>query len=179
MPANKKSAVVRLTGKAAAPDGFFTYRRAATCLDQPMFAVPRLPEPRPYEKIEKLSDVAALGERKLITLGIHAAAPIRGLRLEVGDLKGPGAAVLGEALREIEFTYTPTKDFKFNGTSLEGWVIDGNPERDLERPGTADYLIAWRIPATAVPGKYAGTMTVTGGVNSSPSVLSFDSRCWR
>jgi hypothetical protein len=148
--------------KAAAPDGFFTYRRAATCLDQPMFAVPRLPAPRPCEKIDKLSDAAALGERKLITLGIHTAAPIKGLRLDVTDLKGPGTAVLGEAARDIEFTYTPMKDFKFNGTSLEGWVIDGNPERELDRPGYADYLIAWRIPANAVPGKYTGTITVKG-----------------
>jgi hypothetical protein len=148
--------------KKTAPDGFFTYHRAATCLDQPLFAVPRLPPPRAYEKIERLADVAALGERKLITLGVSTAAPIKGLRLDVSDLKGPGGAVLGEAAREIEFTYTPTKDFKFNGTSLEGWVIDGNPDRDLDRPGYADYLLAWRIPANAAPGKYAGTIAVKG-----------------
>ncbi len=145
-----------------APAGFFAYRRAATCLDQPLFAVPRLPAPRPYEKIEKLGDAAALGERKMITLGIHTDAPIQGLRLDVSDLKGPNGAVLGEAGREIEFTYTPAKDFKFTGTSLEGWVIDGNVERNLDRPGTADYLVAWRIPANAVPGKYSGTITVKG-----------------
>jgi hypothetical protein len=148
--------------KKTAPDGFFVYRRAATCLNEPLFRVPALPPPRPYERIQAIRDVAALGERKTLTLGVHTTAPIRGLSLDVGDLKGPGGAVLGEASREIEFSYTPSVDFKFNGTSLEGWVIDGNPPRDLDRPGYADYLIGYRIAANAVPGTYAGIVNVRG-----------------
>jgi len=148
--------------KQLAPDGLFVYRRAATCLNEPLFAVPPLPPPRPYERIAAIRDVAALGERKTVTLGVSTAAPIRGLSLEVGDLKGPGGAVLGEAAREIEFTYTPTVDFKFNGTSLEGWVIDGNAPRDLDRPGFADFLIGYRIGEQAVPGKYVGTVKLRG-----------------
>jgi hypothetical protein len=146
--------------KKLAPDGVFLYRRAATCLDQPLFAIPHLPAPRPYEKIERIADAAAPGERKTITLGVCTSAPLEGLCLEVSDLKGPGGAALGEAAREIEFTYTPTTGFKFNGTSLEGWVIDGNKPRHLDRPGFADYLIAYRIPAAAAAGKYSGTITV-------------------
>src|SRR5262245_11406321 len=138
-------------GRKLAPDGFFLYRRAATCLDQPLFAIPHLPPPRPYEKIDRIADTAALGERKTLTLGLHTPAPLKGVIVEVGDLKGPNGAVLGEAGREIEFTYTPTVDFKFNGTSLEGWVIDGNAPRNLDRPGFADYLIAYRIAPNAVP----------------------------
>src|SRR6185503_5351619 len=98
--------------------------------------------------------------RKTLTLGLHTAAPLKSVSLDVGDLKGPNGAVLGEAGREIEFTYTPTVDFKFNGTSLEGWVIDGNAPRDLDRPGYADWLIAYRIAPNAVPGKYQGTIRV-------------------
>jgi hypothetical protein len=151
----------RLLQKAA-PDGFFLYRRAATCLNEPLFAVPPLPPPRPYERIRALRDAAALGERKVVTLGVSSAAPIRGLCLEVSDLKGPGGAVLGEDVRDIEFSYTPTVGFKFNGTSLEGWVIDGNAPRDVDRPGYADFLIGYRIAAGAAPGVYSGTVKVRG-----------------
>jgi hypothetical protein len=147
-------------GRELAPDGLFLYRRAATCLDEPLFAIPHLPPPRPYEKIERIVDAAALGERKTLTLGLHTPAPLKGVFLEVSDLKGPGGAVLGEAGREIEFTYTPTVGFKFNGTSLEGWVIDGNAPRTLDRPGFADWLIAYRIAPNAIPGKYQGTIRV-------------------
>jgi hypothetical protein len=148
--------------KKAAPDGFFLYRRAATCLNEPLFAVPPLPAPRPCERIQALRDAAALGERKTLTLGVSSAAPIQGLCLDVSDLKGPGGAVLGEALRDIEFTYTPTVGFKFNGTSLEGWVIDGNVPREFDRPGYADYLITYRVAPDALPGKYLGTVKVRG-----------------
>jgi hypothetical protein len=146
--------------KKLAPDGFFLYRRAATCLNEPLFAIPRLPAPRAYEKTDRIVDTAALGERKTLTLGLHTAAPLKSVSLDVSDLKGPNGAVLGEAGREIEFTYTPTVDFKFNGTSLEGWVIDGNGPRELDRPGYADWLIGYRIAPNAVPGKYVGTIRV-------------------
>src|SRR5262249_31004576 len=76
-------------GKKFAPDGFSLYRRAATCLTEPLFAIPQLPPPRPYEKIERIVDAAALGERKTLTLGLHTTAPLKGVFLEVGDLKGP------------------------------------------------------------------------------------------
>jgi hypothetical protein len=148
--------------KKMAPDGVFLYRRSATCLDHPLFAIPHLPPPRPYEKIEKISDAAALGERKMLTLGVCSAGPIQSLRLEVDDLKGPGGATLGESARDIEFTYTPAENFKFTGESLEGWVIDGNPARNLDRPGCADYLIGYRIPTNLPPGKYSGTIKVLG-----------------
>lgn len=148
--------------KKLAPDGLFVYRRAATCLDHPLFAIPHLPAPRPYERTEKLVDVAAQGERKTLTLGVCSRAPIQGLKLEIDDLKGPNGAVLGEAARDVEFAYTPTENFKFTGDSLEGWVIDGNPARNLDRPGYADYLIAYRLSPTQPPGKYTGTLRVQG-----------------
>lgn len=147
--------------KKLAPDGFFVYRRAATCLDHPLINVPRLPAPRPYEKIEKIADAAAPGERKTLTLGVWTASPIQGLRLDIDDLKGPGGA-LGEAARDVEFTYSPEENFKFTGESLEGWVIDGNPPRNLDRRGHADYLIGYRIPAGFAPGRYTGTIKVQG-----------------
>ncbi|HVE42609.1 MAG TPA: hypothetical protein VNM14_22205 [Planctomycetota bacterium] len=148
--------------KKAAPDGFFLYRRAATCLNEPLFAVPQLPGPRAYERIQAIHDAAALGERKVVTLGVSSAAPIQGLCLDVSDLKGPGGAVLGESVRDIEFTYTPTVGFKFHGKSLEGWVIDGNAPREFDRPGYADYLISYRIAPNTAPGMYAGTVKVRG-----------------
>src|SRR5262249_36700011 len=83
------------------PNGLLIYRRAATCLHESLYAVPLLEAPRPYEKIEKISDVAALGEHKIVTLGIHTAAPIQGLSLDVSDLKGPGGAVLDGSARDI------------------------------------------------------------------------------
>jgi hypothetical protein len=148
--------------KQLAPDGVFVYRRAATCLSTPLFAVPQLPAPRPYERTRAIRETAARGERKTVTLGLHTPGPIQGLTLDVSDLKGPDGAVLGDAARDIEFTYTPTVGFKFNGTSLEGWVIDGNAPRDLDRPGYADFLIGYRIGEKAVAGKYAGTIKVRG-----------------
>jgi hypothetical protein len=145
-----------------APDGFFLYRRAATCLNHPECSFPTLDAPRAYERITKIRDAAALGERKMITLGIRTPKPIRGLCLAISDLKGPNGAVLGEADREVEFNYTPTVDLKVTATSLEGWVIDGNPPRDIDRPGYADYLLGYRIPAGAVAGTYRGTIAVKG-----------------
>jgi hypothetical protein len=41
-------------------------------------------------------------------------------------------------------------------------VIDGNPARNLDRPGTADYLIGYRIPPNLPAGKYSGTVKVLG-----------------
>jgi len=149
--------------KKGAPDGFFLYRRAPTCLDQCSFALPHLDAPRVYEKIDKLNDTAALGERKTVMVGVNTAAPIQGLCLEVSDLKGPNGAVLGEAAREIEFNYTPVQNWKFNAESLEGWVIDGNAPRNIDRPGFIDYLIGFKIPTDAAPGKYAGTVKIKGG----------------
>ena len=147
--------------KKLAPNGFFIFRRAATCMNQALYAVPPLDPPRPYEKIAKISDSAALGEHKLVTFGINTTAPIQGLCLDVSELKGPGGAVL-KATREIEFNYTPTVNFKFNGTSLEGWVIDGNPPRNIDRAGYVDYLLGYTIAANAAPGKYTGTIKVKG-----------------
>ena len=148
--------------KKLAPDGFFLYQRAATCLNHPDCSFPTLDAPRAYERITKIRDAAALGERKMITLGIRTPKPIRELSLVIGELKGPGGAVLGEAGREVEFNYTPTVDLKVTDTSLEGWVIDGNPPRDIDRPGFVDYLIGYRISAQATPGTYRGAIGVKG-----------------
>ena len=149
--------------KKLTPGGFFLYRRAATCLNAGQFPVAVLDPPRPYERIARITDAAVRGERKTITLGIHTPKPITGLSLQIGDLKGPGGATLGKAQREVEFNYTPTKDFKRTDTSLEGWVIDGNVPRAIDRPGYVDYLIGYRIGADATPGTYRGVITVTGG----------------
>ncbi len=151
--------------KKLAPDGFFLYRRAATCLNHPRLewggdAFPTLQRPRAYEKITRIQDAAARGERKTITLGVHTPKPIPGLHLEINDLKGPGGAMLGAAQREVEFHYTPAENLKVTDTSLEGWVIDGNSPRDIDRPGYVDYLIGYRIPADAKPGTYRGTIAV-------------------
>ena len=149
-------------GKKLAPDGFFLYQRAATCLNHPDALFPPLDAPRAYEKITRIQEAAARGERKMITLGLRAPKPIRGVSLEIGDLKGPDGAVLGEADRDVEFNYTPTVDLKVTETSLEGWVIDGNPPRDVDRPGFVDYLIGYRIPVGATPGTYRGVIAVKG-----------------
>ena len=151
----------RVAGRLA-PEGLFLYRRAPTCLHQAHFQVPVLDPPRPYERIDRITDAAARGERKMITLGVCTPRPIAGLSLEISDLTGPGGATLGEAQREVEFNYTPAADFKVTANSLEGWVLDGNPPRDLDRGGFVDYLIGYRIPADARPGRYAGLVTVTG-----------------
>lgn len=153
--------------KKLAPDGFFLYQRAATCLNQPRSEwggalLATLPPPRAYEKITRIQDAAARGERKMITLGIHTAKPIPGLFLEISDLKGPGESLLGEAQREIEFHYTPIENLKVTDASLEGWVIDGNPPRNIDRPGYVDYLISYRVATDAKPGIYRGTIVVKG-----------------
>ncbi|HYF49215.1 MAG TPA: hypothetical protein VEJ63_07410, partial [Planctomycetota bacterium] len=156
--------------KKLVPDGFFFYRRAATCLNPSLYDLPQLDAPRPYERIEKISDTAAQAERKTLTLGIHTSKAIAGLQLDVSDLKGPNGAVLGEKQREIEFTYVPSQNFKSDGNGLEGWVIDGNAPREIDRPGYVDYLISFYVPADAAPGKYAGTIKVKGNGTELGSV---------
>ncbi len=143
--------------KQLAPDGFFLYRRAPTCISTPFGPIA---PPRPYERIERIKDVAVQGERKCLTLGINTPRPIGALSLEISDLKGPNGAALGQDLREVEFSYVPVVDFKWTATSLEGWVIDGNPPRDIDRPGYVDYLIAYRIPPDASAGRYVGEVKV-------------------
>lgn len=145
--------------KAVAPDGFFLYRRAATCLAAGWVLIEA---PKPFESIDSIKDAAAQGERKLLTLGINTPKPIDGLFLEIADLKGPGGNSLGEAIRDVEFNYVPIEKYKWQGNSLEGWVIDGNPPRKIDRPGYIDYLIGYRIPASCAPGTYTGTIKVKG-----------------
>ncbi len=148
--------------KKLVPDGFFFYRRAPTCLSPTLYSMPPLDPPRPCERIKAISESAALGERKTVTLGIHTPRPIQGLCLEPGDLAGPDGASLGTAACEIEFYYTPTENYAAGGGRLEGWVIDGNAPRDLDRPGFVDYLLGYRIAAGAVPGGYRGAVKVKG-----------------
>ena len=143
--------------KKLAPDGFFLYRRAPTCISTPFGTIA---PPRPYERIERIKDAAVQGERKCLTLGINTPRPIQGLSLEISDLKGPNGASLDQNVREVEFNYVPVVDFKWTATSLEGWVIDGNPPRNIDRPGYVDYLIAYRIPRDGSPGVYAGAVKV-------------------
>jgi hypothetical protein len=148
--------------KKLMPNGLLIYRRAATCMNEALYALPQLEAPRPYEKIEKISDTSALGEHKIVTLGVYTTAPIQNMSLDLSDLKGPGGAALPSSSCEIEFDYTPSVNFKFNATSLEGWVIDGNTPRNIDRPGYVDFLLGYRIADNATPGKYSGTIKIKG-----------------
>jgi hypothetical protein len=145
---------------ASAPEGLFVFRRAPTCLTPLLLKAPEkvepLPAPRPYERVTAIAESALQGERKLVSVGLYTPTALRGLTLEVSDLRGPGRAILGANAREIEFHYAPQTGFRADGSGLEGWVLDGNPPRDLDRPGSATYLVGFKVPTNAVPGTYAG-----------------------
>lgn len=147
---------------AQAPEGMFLFRRAPTALT-PLLLKERetlevLPPPRPYERVTVLSDAALQGERKLVSVGLYTPRALKAVTLDMSDLKGPGGAVLGEGAREIEFHYTPQTGFRVGGDGLEGWVLDGNAPREIDRPGCITYLVGLKIPANAAPGKYQGRM---------------------
>lgn len=141
------------------PDGRFVYRRAPTCTPNPFSSIAA---PKPCERLTAIAEHALLGERKLIQFGLHSEQPVAGVALAIGDLAGPGGASLPAAAVEVEFNYTPLKDWKFTPTSLEGWALDGNAPRNMDRPGFADWFLGYRIPVDAKPGVYKGTVKVMG-----------------
>ena len=145
--------------KKLAPDGFFVYRRAATCTGSTGGAIELA---KPYEKIAEITEVALKGERKLLTLGVSTSKPIANLSLSSTDLAGPKGKVFAQNEMEVEFNFAPAKDWKMSPTSLEGWCLDGNVPRSLDRPGCVDYFIGVRIPPDAEPGVYTGTIKVLG-----------------
>lgn len=148
----------RMTAKLTT-GGFFVYRRAPTCTASTFGTIE---PPKPCEKIAKIEENALLGERKLIQFGLHSEKPVADVSLEIGDLAGPGGASLPASAVEVEFNYTPLKDWKFTPTSLEGWALDGNTPRTMDRPGFADYFLGYRIPVDAKPGVYRGTVKIKG-----------------
>lgn len=143
--------------KRLAPSGQFVYRRAATCLGVRKF---QLKQPKPYERISAIQDTAVRGERKIVTLGLTLPGPAKGLHLDVSELSTKGGETLNPVERTIEFFYTPTTNWKFHPTSLEGWVIDGNDSRDTDRPGRVDWIVGWKLRKDMKPGLYEGTIAI-------------------
>jgi hypothetical protein len=147
---------------AQVPDGMFLFRRAPTALT-PLLLKEReklevLPPPRPSERVTAIADAALQGERKLVTIGLYTPRALKAVTLGMSDLKGPRGAVLRDTAWEIEFHYTPQTGFRVDGDGLEGWVLDGNAPREIDRPGSITYLVGLKIPAKAVPGMYRGRL---------------------
>ncbi len=163
-PQPEFSASTERIAKILAPEGSFVYRRAVTCTAG---LKRHIPPARPYEQIACISESALQGERKCLTLGYFTTRPLPALVLELSDLAGPKGGIFSAADFEVEFNYYPAdvNEWKLSPTSLEGWCIDGNVPRDVDRPGSVDWFIGIRVPFEAAPGTYTGEIKIKSGDN--------------
>jgi hypothetical protein len=113
------------------------------------------PRVTPWQKIDKLTETAALGERKVLCLGIDLLKGGQGIDLQSMELSGPGGTI-----KPSEIEYQPMRHSGFQWENWEWWAHDMSGPFDYPNPCHVDFFIAYRIPSNAKPGLYRTSMTV-------------------
>lgn len=128
----------------------FVYSRAVTH---------HLKRVAPWEKIDRYASFAARGERKVVPIGVNLPNGAKNLDLAISDLTGPGT--LGQSIRETEYQITSWERPPEGRDERQAHLMTG--PIDNSKPCNVDFLIAYRIPSDAKPGRYKGTIAVKAG----------------
>lgn len=128
--------------------------------------------PTRQEAARPLAAEAFAGEYEPITLGIVPLQDLGTVKIEVGDLAGPGGTIPGSAM-DVGFV-----SYRVSRVTMEGTVYTISPRlimssRSVEMPRgiTRRFWLTLRTPADAKPGLYRGKLTIRpekGGASDVP-----------
>ena len=119
--------------------------------------------PRPEERVDRLTLVAARGEFEPVSFAVYALSDLEDVRAEVLDFIGPAGFVLSGEAAELQLVesmtwwITPRQSRR-----IEAYLIPNRP-RDIAAEFTQRYWLTVRVPDAVAPGRYEG------GVRIQPS----------
>ena len=116
--------------------------------------------PRPAERVGKLSLCVAPGEYEPTTFAIRPLKDLRKVRVEVSDLTGPGGAVLSrQAVRVDLVKYFPRKVGGIDHMLTPSYLFPVRP-LDLPEGFNRQYWLTVHAPGGQAAGRYVGKVTV-------------------
>ena len=116
--------------------------------------------PRPEQLGRRIRLTAAQGER---AAGTFAVRPFRDLgvgRLRAGVLRGPGGAEL--KLKAGVVRNIAKRGYNTLRWRLTPWYVEDSDRVELPRGLSRQFWLTVEVPASAVPGKYAGVVKISG-----------------
>lgn len=135
-------------------------------------------KPMKGERVAELSGAAFQGELEPVTLSVAPLQDLGKVSVSVSDLTGPGGTI---ASKQIDVGYL---QYRISRVTEEGSVYTLAPKliipsatAEVQKDITRTFWATVRVPATATPGIYKGTVSVKaekGGTLSLP--LSFTVR---
>ncbi|MCZ7645578.1 MAG: hypothetical protein M5U26_09880 [Planctomycetota bacterium] len=129
--------------------------------------------PAPEQMVRETNVFAARGEFEPVGFAVRPLKDLGPARVEVGEFKGPGGAVLPASAWSVR----AVRHLSRRGFSAIGYKIIPQTLREfetIELPAgfTREFVATVRVPADAQPGAYQGSLTIgsDGGLKESLKV---------
>lgn len=133
--------------------------------------------PRPDERLERLSICMAPGEYEPTTFAIRPLRDLRNVTVEVSDLAGPGGAVLPRAAVRLDVVkYFPLKTGAIDYVLTPSYLFPYRP-LDLYKDFNRQYWLTVHAPPDQAPGTYVGKVKIRSE-NGAASELALEIRVY-
>ncbi|MEN6548950.1 MAG: DUF4091 domain-containing protein [Armatimonadia bacterium] len=112
-----------------------------------------------------LTAFAAPGEYEPVVVAVRALEPLKGLKLQIGDLKGAAGVIPASAVELRTVKCWPQRAGSSWSTEYQVMpeLLETGQTLNLEKDTTGEYWLTILVPAKAKPGQYAAPVRVSSG----------------